>query len=227
MVKRNMFQTRGCELKEACGVIGVFSKDHSYQVSQLAYDALLGVQHRGQESAGIYGYVDADQRINGYKNMGLVNEVFSTKTLQGIFGHAAIGHVRYSTTSTSSLDNAQPFLFHNGSGDCRFALAFNGTITNFLPLRRELQKKGHVFESSTDTEVIAHLIIEQLKEEKSGYAEALRNCRDILDGSYSLLLLNRRNELFAIRDPLGFKPFCILTVCSHMIVKFKPMVIAD
>ncbi len=199
----------GKGIREACGIVGIFSKDSSIQVSQLTYDALLSLQHRGQESAGIYAYADSMHRINGYKNMGLVTHVFSRKILQGIFGHVSVGHVRYSTTATSSLDNAQPFLYDYESGESKFALAFNGTLTNFLSLRRQLKKQGHEFTTSTDTEVIAHVILEQLKEQGDDYPEALRNCLDLLDGSYSLAIMNRRNEIYAIRDPLGFKPYTI------------------
>lgn len=195
--------------KEACGVVGIFSTDPTFQISQPTFDALLALQHRGQESAGIYAFTESNKRINGYKNMGLATEVFSKKILQGIFGHAALGHVRYSTTATSSLDNAQPFLYEYETGENKFALAFNGTLTNFIPLRKRLKEKGHEFNTSTDTEVIAHTILQQLKDEKDDYAEALRNVMDILDGSFSLAVLNRRNELYAVRDPLGFKPFSI------------------
>jgi len=192
--------------KEKCGVIGIHSKDSSIQVSTFIFDGLMSLQHRGQESAGIYTH--AGNKINGYKNMGLVHEVFNSRVLTGIFGHIAIGHVRYSTTSTSSLDNAQPFHFQSPIEGGSFALAFNGTLTNFIQLQKSYREKGHVFHTSTDTEVIAHIIAANLNKLNYNWMDAIQSTMQILDGSYSIILLNENDELFAFRDPLGFKPLC-------------------
>ena len=192
--------------REKCGVIGIHSKDSSFQVSRFVFDGLMALQHRGQESAGIYTH--AGKRINGYKNMGLVHEVFTDRILTGIFGHIAIGHVRYSTTSTSTLDNAQPFHFQSSMKGGSFAIAFNGTLTNFIQLQKQYREKGHVFHTSTDTEVIAHVIASKLNGNDHDWMGALKETMQVLDGSYSITLLNEHDELYAIRDPLGFKPLC-------------------
>ncbi|MHA1786215.1 MAG: amidophosphoribosyltransferase [Candidatus Helarchaeota archaeon] len=192
--------------REQCGIIGIHSPDSSFQVSRFVFDGLMALQHRGQESAGIYTH--AGRRINGYKNMGLVHEVFTERILTGIFGHIAIGHVRYSTTSTSTLDNAQPFHFQSPLRGNSFAIAFNGTLTNFIQLQKKYRERGHVFYTSTDTEVIAHIIASKLNEHDQDWIEALKDTMSILDGSYSLTILNENDELYGIRDPLGFKPLC-------------------
>ena len=192
--------------REKCGVIGIHSKDSSIQVSRFIHDGLMALQHRGQESAGISTH--AGKRINGYKNMGLVHEVFTSRVLTGIFGHIAIGHVRYSTTSTSTLDNAQPFHFQSPRSGGSFALAFNGTLTNFIQLKKKYRERGHVFHTSTDTEVIAHVLASKLNELNYDWMEAIQSSMHVLDGSYSITLLNENDELYAFRDPLGFKPLC-------------------
>ncbi len=192
---------------EHCGVVGIYSNVSNRHVSKQVYDVLLALQHRGQESAGIF--TNAANRITGYKDMGLVNQVFTNRILMGLFGSVAIGHVRYGTTGSSNLECAQPFFFESHSYGQNFALAFNGTLTNFIKLKKKYREMGHVFATSTDTEVIAHIIAKNLLKTGNDYLQALESSMNELDGSYSLVLLNEKNELFGLRDPFGFKPLAL------------------
>lgn len=192
---------------EACGIIGIFSNDPTRHVSTQIYDGLVALQHRGQESAGIF--TCTANRITGYKNLGMVNQVFTDRILMGLFGDVAIGHVRYGTVGSDFLECAQPFLFDLHSYGQNFALAFNGTLTNFIKLKKKYREKGHVFSTSTDTEILAHVIASNLMETKDDFFEALELSMHELDGSYSLVLLNEKKELFGMRDPLGFKPLAL------------------
>ena len=136
---------------DECGVVGIFGHP---EASNLAYLALYALQHRGQESAGI---VSADgKRMYSHREMGLVQDIFTEEMLQKLPGHLAIGHVRYSTTGSSLLKNAQPFAMETHRG--RLALAHNGNIVNSGEIREELEEQGAIFQGSSDTEVIAHLI---------------------------------------------------------------------
>ncbi|MHA1376760.1 MAG: amidophosphoribosyltransferase [Candidatus Helarchaeota archaeon] len=193
--------------RDACGVIGVFSNNPNRHVSKQVYDGLLALQHRGQESAGIF--TNSANRVTGYKNLGFVNQVFNERILMGLFGSVAIGHVRYGTVGTSTLDCAQPFLFESHGNGQNFALAFNGTLTNFIKLKKKYREYGHVFSTSTDTEVIAHIIAKNLLHTNNEYMKALQLTMNELDGSYSIVILNEKNELYGVRDPLGFKPLAL------------------
>ncbi|MEM3587670.1 MAG: amidophosphoribosyltransferase [Candidatus Jordarchaeaceae archaeon] len=190
--------------REHCGVIGVYSPDKSVQVSKFAFDGLIALQHRGQESAGIY--VQNGKGITGHKDMGLASTVFTKKILSTLYGNKAIAHVRYSTTSDSNIENAQPKKFVSTLGS--YAIAFNGTITNFLKLRAILEDKGHVFHTDSDTETIAHVLAANLLE-TDDYSQAIVQSMHVLKGAYSMVILNEKGELYAVRDPLGFKPLCI------------------
>ena len=190
--------------REHCGVIGVYSPDKSIQVSRYAFDGLLALQHRGQESAGIY--VQNGKGITGHKDIGLASTVFTKKILSTLYGSKAIAHVRYSTTADSNIENAQPKKFVSTLGS--YAIAFNGTITNVLKLRAILEDKGHVFHTDSDTETIAHVLAANLLE-TDDYSQAIVESMHELKGSYSMVLLNEAGELYAVRDPLGFKPLCI------------------
>ena len=192
------------EVREHCGVVALSAPQKTIQVSRYTFDGLVALQHRGQESAGIYVY--NGKNIKGHKGLGLVSEVFSRSLLSSLMGNVAIGHVRYSTTAKSDLENAQPY--HFTSTYANFAIAFNGTISNFLSLRRELEEKGHVFTSDSDTEVIAHLIAANLLEVED-YMDALTLTMKQLEGAYSLVLLSDNGEIYGVRDPLGFKPLCL------------------
>ncbi|MHA1278593.1 MAG: amidophosphoribosyltransferase [Candidatus Helarchaeota archaeon] len=194
------------KLHDACGVVGIVSKDKNKHVARDVYHALMALQHRGQESAGIYTF--AGRLLKGVKGMGLVYDVFNHNNhkLQGLFGNCAIGHVRYSTAGQSTIDNAQPFIFE--SPHMKFALALNGTLTNFIQLKKEYREMGHVFNTTTDTEVIAHVLASKIFE-TNDYLEGIKEAMEVLDGSYSMTILNEKGELYGVRDPVGFKPLCV------------------
>lgn len=178
-----------------CGIIAFANHDNHYDCVPALLDGLLALQHRGQESAGIS--VVSGGKMATRKAMGLVSNL----DVSGLSGTQGIGHVRYSTTGSSTIENAQPFL----SSDDGFAAAFNGNITNYSGIKKSLQEKGHSFETTSDCEVIVRLLEEGL--EKTGALnEALAGLCSSLEGSYSLVVLFRDGTLAALRDPLGFKP---------------------
>jgi amidophosphoribosyltransferase len=212
------------EVRESCGIFGICSKKYPEAVPHHTYNGLVSLQHRGQESAGIYTFKDGSHgELSGYKGMGLVTQVFNKTILDGLSGNASVGHVRYSTTSESNIANAQPFLLQSPSTN--FALAFNGTISNFIQLRESLKTEGETFKTDTDTEVLARVIASKLKETGS-YVEALKESMKILDGSYSMVLLSNKGELCAMRDPRGFKPLCLGSInqYAHVIASETPAV---
>jgi len=190
------------KLHDACGIVGIFAKNQNH-IARDMFHTLLSLQHRGQESAGICSF--AGKTLKNTRGMGLVSEVFTTRKLKGIFGNRAVGHVRYSTAGSSTLENAQPLLFD--SPYMKFALALNGTLTNFLQLRKEFTQQGHIFAGSSDTEVLAHVIASKVLE-TDDYLEGIRESMKVFDGSYAVTLLNDRGELFGFKDPVGFKPLC-------------------
>jgi len=181
-----------------CGVCGIFNHQDS---AKLAYFGLYALQHRGQESAGI---VSSDgKNVNLYKNMGLVPEVFSESILQTLKGHLSIGHVRYSTTGASNLTNSQPLLVtHKGT---TLAVAHNGNLVNSIALRRELEEKGSIFQTTMDSEVVLHLMA---RAAHLGLEKALTETFCALKGAYSLLMMTP-DSLIAVRDPDGFRPLCL------------------
>ncbi len=183
-----------------CGVIGIYSHDENL-TSKLTFFALYSLQHRGQESAGITVFGDY---IHIHKGMGLVNEIFSKKKLREMRGNIAVGHVRYSTTGESKIENAQPLLVKTKKG--ALSVAHNGNLVNYLELRSNLENEGAVFITDSDTEVIAKLISKELLEKD--IVESLKSLTLKLRGSYSLVLaLN--DTLIGFRDSLGFKPLII------------------
>lgn len=188
-------------MHEACGVVGVSFKDEAPAALSIYY-ALYALQHRGQESAGIT--VHDGTSVKTLKGMGLVPDVFNKDDIQKLKGHVGIGHVRYSTTGGSRIENCQPLLvsFKNGT----IAIAHNGNLVNSKELRSELEKEGRVFLSDSDTEVIAHLLVKELL--NRDLVDAVKEMMKRLIGSYSLAILID-NKLLVIRDPLGIKPLCI------------------
>ncbi|GFO97100.1 amidophosphoribosyl transferase [groundwater metagenome] len=188
-------------MHEECGVVGVsYINDAPCALS--IYYALYALQHRGQESAGIA--VHDGTQVMTLKGMGLVPDVFNRGDIQKLKGNAGIGHVRYSTTGGSKIENCQPFMVSFKSGT--IAIAHNGNLVNSKELRTELVKEGRIFLSDSDTEVIAHLLVKKLM--YSELDEAVRELMKRLVGSYSLVILVD-NTLVAIRDPLGVKPLCL------------------
>ena len=189
------------ELKpsDKCGIVAVASNE---PVSRELYYALRILQHRGQESAGI---VTFDGETRSKRGMGLVHEVFSKSDLDALAGRAGIGHVRYSTTGSSVIDNAQPIVVSTAHGD--IALGHNGDIVNAGLLREELTRKGWAFMTTSDSEVIVRLLANELA--KSGDVKrALKEVTRRLIGAYSLVLMINGTP-YAVRDPLAIRPLCI------------------
>ena len=182
-----------------CGVVGIYCKDENL-TAHLTFYSLFSLQHRGQESAGIAVFGDDIKIVKG---MGLVNDVFDQETLRTLKGKIAVGHVRYSTTGGSKIENAQPFVVRTKSGV--ITIAHNGNLVNYLALREELEKLGSVFVSESDTEVIAQLLAKLLL--SHDIEDALKLLCKRLRGSYTLII-SIDDTLIAFRDPLGFKPLC-------------------
>ena len=194
-----MFEFGDDKLKEECGVFGIYAPDK--EVARLTYYGLYALQHRGQESAGIA--VSDGNNITLHKGMGLVSEVFSDCIVESLKGKMAIGHVRYSTTGSSLLANAQPLVVHYQKG--MMALAHNGNLTNAAELREELGKNGAVFQTTIDSEVIINLITRYRRE---SLEDALVKTMMDLRGAYALVIL-AEDKLFGLRDPHGVRPLCI------------------
>ncbi|MFX0188938.1 MAG: amidophosphoribosyltransferase [Candidatus Hodarchaeota archaeon] len=196
------------KLLEQCAVFGVICDDISYSVSQLLYQGLIALQHRGQESAGI-SIFQTGGKIFTYKKKGLVSQVLNEKIQSHFWGNIGIGHNRYATTGASefsSSDYIQPYHFKNNV--LEFSLAFNGTIPVYDEIKEKLNEMGRVFITNTDTEVVSQLIA-SIALETEDWAEVLKKASNYLEGSYSLILLTPKGDIYAIRDPLGFKPLCI------------------
>ena len=190
-------------IHEECGVFGVFARETT-DVASLAYYALYALQHRGQESAGIA--VNDDGVFTAYRDVGLVSEVFPKERLQALgTGSIAVGHVRYGTTGSDNKRNVQPILVNHFKG--RMALAHNGNLTNSQELRQKLESSGSIFHTTTDSEVIAYIIVqERLK--TSSIEAAVSAAMGHIEGAYSLVI-SSPTKLIAVRDPHGFRPLCM------------------
>jgi len=204
-------------LQEACGIVGVSFKEETSAALSIYY-ALFALQHRGQESAGIT--VHNGTNAHTLKGMGLVPDVFNKAEINKLKGHMGIGHVRYSTTGGSKLENCQPLLVNYKSGT--LAIAHNGNLVNSKDLRCELEKEGRIFLSDSDTEVIAHLFVKELMH--NGLIDAVKEVIKKLIGSYSLAILIDE-KLLIIRDPLGIKPLCIGRIDSGIIAASESVAI--
>ncbi|GHT53523.1 amidophosphoribosyltransferase [Spirochaetia bacterium] len=189
------------KLHEECGVFGIFSEDPNRDAAPLVYYGLLSLQHRGQESAGIAAV--KDKTIEFRKGMGLAGEVFTPEILSQLKGSAAVGHVRYSTSGSSTIENAQPFVSRFKLGS--IAVAHNGTLTNADVVRELLEDSGVGFTSSSDSEVIVNLIA---KNYKKGLEKALTDTIKFIKGSYALVVLTD-DALVGARDPNGIRPLCL------------------
>ncbi|MFZ5975809.1 MAG: amidophosphoribosyltransferase [Bacillota bacterium] len=188
--------------REACGIFGVFAREEM-EVSRIMYYGLYALQHRGQESAGIATSTDGE--IVCHKGMGLVSEVFDHGSFEKLSGRMAIGHVRYSTTGESVPENAQPLVTRYAAG--KMALAHNGNLTNAEALAKELIQSGAVFQTTTDSEIIAFIIAKEYAA-GSSIEQAITRAIQRLRGAYSLLIL-LEDKLIALRDPWGFRPLCV------------------
>src|SRR5947209_11754492 len=186
------------KFKDECGVMAV----HNHlEASTMAYLGLHQLQHRGQESAGVVS--SNGERLFMHKAMGEVAEIFTEDVLKKLPGNLAIGHTRYSTSGDSALLNAQPIMVDCNKG--MIALAHNGNLVNAAQIRQKLEQQGSIFQTTSDTEVIVHLVA-QSKEQTlpEAIADALRR----IEGAFSLVLMTR-DRVFAVRDPRGFRPLAM------------------
>ncbi|MCF6094486.1 amidophosphoribosyltransferase [Microaerobacter geothermalis] len=186
------------KLNEECGVFGVFNHP---EAPHLTYYGLHALQHRGQESAGIVA--SNGESFTSHRGMGLVTEAFSRGELERIYGNMAIGHVRYTTAGESKLENAQPLIFKYSQG--QLALAHNGNLVNANQVKHQLERQGSIFQTTSDTEVIAHLIA------RSGYEkieDSVRESLRMIKGAYALLIMTD-NKLIVALDPNGLRPLSL------------------
>jgi len=184
---------------ESCGIFGIFAPEED--VARLTFFALFALQHRGQESSGI-ATADGDN-IWLHTGMGLVSHVFDEECLSRLTGTIAIGHNRYSTTGSRQMMNAQPIVVESAAG--KIALGHNGNIVNAQPLRQELSEQGCTFFTSTDSEVIAKLIVTS---PGRTWVDRISHAMHRLEGAYSLVILTH-DSLIGVRDPLGVRPLCL------------------
>jgi amidophosphoribosyltransferase len=195
-------------LHESCGVFGVYAPGED--VARLTFFALFALQHRGQESAGIA--TTDGKNLQVYARMGLVSQVFNEDSLSQLKGDIAIGHNRYSTRGSSRIINAQPIVV--GKGSDTMAIAHNGNIVNAEHLHQELSDLGYTFNTSTDTEVIANLI---LSSPEKRWVDKIRYAMHRLQGAYSLTLLTN-NTLYGVRDPFGVRPLCLGSIDGGWVI---------
>ncbi|TWK48956.1 amidophosphoribosyltransferase [Bacillus licheniformis] len=195
-------------LNEECGVFGIWGHE---EAPQITYYGLHSLQHRGQEGAGI---VATDgEKMSAHKGQGLITEVFQNGELKKVKGKGAIGHVRYATAGGGGFENVQPFLFHsqnNGS----LALAHNGNLVNATQLKQQLENQGSIFQTSSDTEVLAHLI------KRSGHFELkdqIKNALSMLKGAYAFLIMTEKEMIVAL-DPNGLRPLSVAMLGDAYVV---------
>jgi amidophosphoribosyltransferase len=186
------------KFQEECGVFGVFG--HA-EAANLVYLGLYALQHRGQEGAGITS--SDGKTLYSEKGIGLIADIFKEKRLKRLSGYMAIGHNRYSTAGGSGIKNVQPIVanFHQGS----IAIAHNGTLVNAEDLREELEAEGSIFQSSSDSEVILHLMA---RSRQGSFRSKVTEALSQVSGAYSLIIM-REKELIAVRDPYGVRPLCL------------------
>ena len=196
------------KLHDECGVVGVFlnpadekSKDSPMNAATMSYYGLYSLQHRGQESAGIC--VSDGETVKIHKAMGLVSDVFKLEHLQDLQGHIAIGHVRYATAGSKTVENAQPMLIQSKLG--AVAVAHNGQLVNYIQLREMFEETGATFSSSSDTEVIVKLIARGYKR---GVERALTDTIQMIKGAFALCVMTK-DALIGARDPNGIRPLCL------------------
>ena len=184
--------------REECGIVGINGIDNA---SELAFLALYALQHRGQEAAGICAANGGRTRL--HKELGLVSDVFDAKRIASLPGDTALGHVRYSTAGGRQRVNAQPMVVRYSEGD--LAIVHNGNLTNALTLRRQLVDEGAIFQSSSDSEVIVHLVA---RSRHRSVVAQVRDALSFLEGAYSLVL-TVGDVMYAVRDPRGFRPLVL------------------
>jgi len=193
--------------REECGIFAVHGHE---EAAKLTYFGLYALQHRGQESAGI---VTSDgKRVLEHKAMGLVPEIFDEQVLEKLKGHMALGHVRYSTTGSSLLVNAQPFRIQYSGRS--LAIAHNGNLVNARQIRSELEENGSIFQTTMDTEVVLHLTAKFIKK---GLEQAMIDTMALVKGAYSMVIMTE-DTIIAAKDPNGFRPLCLGKMDSSYIV---------
>jgi len=185
-------------MKEYCGVVGIYGHKNA---AQLAYLALYALQHRGEESTGIVSF--DKKKIYQHKGMGLVGDVFKPESLKKLKGSLAVGHVRYSTTGSSTAKNVQPLLISHKKGF--IAVAHNGNLTNSVSLRNELEDSGSILQTTMDSELILHYLV---KDHQNNYSGKLLPIMSRLEGAFSFVLMIN-DGIYGMRDPHGFRPLCI------------------
>lgn len=200
------------KLKEECGIFGIYTKKNKEELVGQVCVGLSALQHRGEESCGIA--INEDRIIHYHKDIGLVSEVF-TKHVQSTLpeGKMAIGHVRYSTTGVSKRENAQPMVIRHKKGN--LAIVHNGNLTNAVELKKELEDQGAIFTTTSDTEIICHIIVRERLKTKS-IEEAIKNTMRIIKGAYSLLIISP-SKMIAVRDPQGFRPLCMGNIGNDIV----------
>ena len=200
--------------RDECGVFAIYKHP---EAATLTYFGLYALQHRGQESAGI-AVAGEDKKIISHKGMGLVSEVFEMDNLKQLEGGSVIGHVRYSTTGTSTLTNAQPFVVHHSGRS--YAVAHNGNLINAHIIKRELEAEGSIFQTTMDSEVFLHLLVKNFPAEKGvgGLEKALVDTVACLKGAFSFVALTSRGEVIGIKDPNGFRPLCLGKLNGHYVL---------
>jgi amidophosphoribosyltransferase len=184
--------------REECGIFAVYGRE---EAAKLTYFGLYALQHRGQESAGIV--TSNCNKVLEHKAMGLVPEVFNENILNRLVGHIGLGHIRYSTTGSSQLVNAQPFTIHFAGKS--LSIAHNGNLVNAHTIRSDLEKMGSIFQTTMDSEVVLHLIARNLE---SGLEQAMKTTMTQIKGAYSLVVMTE-DTIIAARDPNGFRPLCL------------------
>ncbi len=185
-------------MKEYCGVVGIYGHKNA---AQLAYLALYALQHRGEESTGIVSF--DGKKVHQHKGMGKVGDVFNEANLKKLKGPMAIGHVRYSTTGSSTVKNVQPLLVNHKRGF--IAVAHNGNLTNSVELRNELEDSGSILQTTMDSELIVHFLV---RDHKNDYVGKIVPLSAKLEGAFSFVLMIN-DKIYAMRDAQGFRPLCI------------------
>lgn len=189
-------------LHEECGVFGVWGVPNAVEVT---YYGLHSLQHRGQEGCGIVT-VNEEEQLRRVKGLGLVTEVFNNDNLSTLKGDMAIGHVRYSTAGGGGIENVQPFMFRHNSGD--FALAHNGNLVNSDQLRRYLEDRGSLFQSTSDSEILAHLIKKNPNERKMPRIYPIMEALNMIEGAFAFVVMTQR-RIYACRDKYGLRPLSL------------------
>jgi amidophosphoribosyltransferase len=192
---------------EECGIFAVYNHEEAAKVT---YFGLYAMQHRGQESAGIL--VSNGKRVIEHKAMGLVHDIFDEKILERLAGNIALGHVRYSTTGSSLLMNAQPLKIQYAGKS--IAIAHNGNLVNARAIKKTMEDKGSIFQTTMDSEIVLHLTA---KEIKNGLEQAIISTMNTIRGAYSMIIMTE-DTLIAMRDPNGFRPLCLGRLDSGYVI---------